>query len=120
MERAVGADDDVAAAPTELAGELDGALVRLRARVAEEHEPVARIDQTVERGGDILAGLGAEEVRDVQQRARLRVDRVGDDGIRMSERCDREPAEEVEVVVAVGVPQIGCRSPRTNVTGCGG
>ena len=37
VERAVGADHDVAAAPAPLAGQLDGALVGLGAGVAEEH-----------------------------------------------------------------------------------
>ena len=41
----------------------------------------------------------------MQQRARLVGDRVGDLGVRVAERRHREAAEEVEVLVAFGVPQ---------------
>ena len=42
----------------------------------------------------------------MQQRARLVGDRVGDRRVRVPERGDREPAEEVEVLLALAVPQL--------------
>ena len=84
VERAIRADHDVAAAATELAGELDRALVGLAAAVAEEHESPAT-EQLVEHGGHVLARLCREEVGHVQQRSRLLRDGIGDDGVRVAE-----------------------------------
>ena len=79
------------------ARELDRAFVRLGARVGEEH-PAAAAEQQVELRRHPRLHVVVVEVRDVQQRARLVGDRVGDLGVRVAERRDREPAEEVEVL----------------------
>src|SRR4051794_32542092 len=104
VERAVRAHDHVLPPATALAGQLDGALVRLGAAVAEEHESSAT-EELVERGGHLLLGHGAVEVRHVQQRAGLLVDRIGDDRVGMTETRDGETRQEVEVLVPRVVPQ---------------
>ena len=43
----------------------------------------------------------------MQERARLIGDRVGDLGMRVAERRDRETGEEVEVALALAVPEHG-------------
>ena len=43
----------------------------------------------------------------MQQRRGLLGERVGDRGVAVAERRDREPGEEVEVALAVVVPQLG-------------
>ena len=85
-------------------GELDRALVRLGARVGEEHAPVAA-EQRVEPGRHLGLHVVVVEVRHVEQRARLVGQRVGDGRVRVTERRDREPAEEVEVLLALAVPE---------------
>ena len=84
------------------AGELDRGLVRLGAGVGEEHTSDHR--RGGRRGGR-RPGLHrvVVEVRDVEQRAGLIGDRVGHDRVRVTERRHREPAQEVEVLVALGV-----------------
>ena len=66
------------------AGELDRGLVRLGAGVGEEHAPT-----TTEEFVDASSELGLHrvvvQVRDVEQRAGLIGDRVGDDGVGMAE-----------------------------------
>ena len=102
------ADDGVPSATAVLARELDGALVRLGAGVREEDlAPVPRgLEQELV---DLHRRLGrdrvGEEVRHVQQPFELVADRLGDDRIRMSERHDGDPGEEVEVALAVGIPE---------------
>ena len=114
VERAVRADHVVPLGTTVLLAvtprELDRALVRLGAGVGEEHASVAA-EQRVEALGDARLHVVVIEVRDVQQRARLLGDRVGDFGVRVAERRDREPAEEVEVPVALAVPQVRALAP---------
>src|SRR5207247_11047813 len=82
VKRVVGAHHDVAAVPAPLAGQLDGALVGLRARVAEE-DAAARgaADETVEAGGDVRRDLVAECVRYVAKGVRLFRERVGQLGM---------------------------------------
>ena len=98
------------------ARELDRALVGLGARVGEEHAPAAA-EQRVELLGDARLHVVVVEVRDVQQRAGLIGDGVGDRGMRVPERGDREPAEEVEVLACPRCPRASTPSPRTNATG---
>ena len=57
--------------------------------------------------GERLVVLGAEQVRHVQQGAGLIGDRRGDLGVGVAERGDREPAQQVEVSVAVDVVEPG-------------
>ena len=86
-------------------GELDGALVRLRARVAEEHPPAAA-QQRVQSRGHFRLHVVVVEIRDVQQCARLVGDRGRDVGVGVSERRHRETREEVEVLLAFAVPEL--------------
>ena len=117
VEGAEGAHDDVAAPPTELAGQLDGALVGLGAGVGEEDlaAPSAAsrggAEQAVEGGGDLRTDRGAEEVRHVQQGGGLLGDGLGDGRMAVTEARDGEPGEEVEVLLAVAVPHPGARAP---------
>ena len=121
MERAVRADHVVAFRPAVAlavaARQLDRALVGLGARVAEEHAAAAA-EQGVEPGGDLRLQVVVIEVRHVQQRARLVGDRVGDLGVRVAERRDREPGEEVEVLACPRCPTAWCpRRARTRPAG---
>src|SRR5580704_11035159 len=50
--------------------------------------------------------LGMEDVGDVRELFRLLLDRAHDTGISMTEAGDREPAEKIEIAVAVGVIKI--------------
>ncbi len=50
-------------------------------------------------------GLAVEQVADVDQRTRLLGDRGDDLGVAVAEARDRDAAEEVEVLVALRVPQ---------------
>ena len=75
-------------------------------RVAEEHLAAAA-EQPVEGRGHLPAGLGAEQVRHVQQRARLLGERVGHRRVGVAEAGDGEARQEVEVALAVGVPELG-------------
>ena len=108
MERAVRADHVEAIGTAVLlavaARELDRALVGLGAGVGEEHATAAA-EQRVEPLGDPGLHVVVIEVRHVQQRARLIGDRVGDLGMRVTERRDREAREEVEVALALAVPE---------------
>ena len=107
VERAVHGHDVVALlAAARLAvapGELDRALVRLRARVREEHAS-APAEERVEPGGQPGLEVVVIEVGDVRERARLVGERIGDGGMRVPDRRDGEPRQEVEVLAAFRVP----------------
>ncbi len=110
VEAAERADDGVAAAAAELARQFQRRLVGLGAAVAEEHLPDGAGglgEQRVDLDGRLGCLVGREEVADVHQRARLCRDHLRDAGIRVAECDHREPTEEVEVPLAVVVPQLG-------------
>ena len=117
VERAEGADDDVAAPAAEAAGQLERALVGLGAGVGEEHlaaqasvlgpAGLADAEEAVEGLGHLPARLGAEQVGHVEQRLGLLVQRLGDRGVAVPEAGDGEAREEVEVPAAVAVPHPG-------------
>ncbi len=87
------------------ASQLDGALVGLGAGVGKEDlSPAA--DQSVKRSCDRRADPIAEQVRHVAQRARLLGDGVGDLRMRVTERRDGEPGQEVEVLLARVVVEV--------------
>ena len=88
------------------ARELDRALVGLGARVDEE-AAAAPAEQIVEHRRQRRLVLGVEQVRHVQQRRRLLGDRGRDRRMRVPERRDREPREEVEVAAPFGVEELG-------------
>jgi len=94
------------ARPRPAAGQLEGALVGLGARVAEEHPAadwLAVADEAVEGGGDLGTDGGAVQVRDVQQRAGLVTHGLCNGRVGMAEGGDGEAAEEVEVGPPVAV-----------------
>src|SRR3989449_104638 len=94
VERAREGDD--LGLPGPLARELERRLVRLGARIAEEH--AARERPRHELLGEPLAGLGAVQVGDVNEPARqCLVDRITDDGVIVAERVDRDAGHEIEV-----------------------
>ncbi len=121
VEAAERRHDDVAPAAAELAGELERRLVGLGARVAEEDLPavagrLARRSSTIGRPRWRLGWRRSSTRAAASTPARQIA--VGDDRVRVAERRHGEPAQEVEVALAVGVPQLGAL-PRTNIT-CGG
>ena len=108
VERAVGGDHVEALGPTVslpvATRELDRALVRLGTGVGEEHATVTA-EQRVEPGRHLRLHVVVVEVRHVEERARLVGERVGNRRMRVTERRDREAAEEVEVLLALAVPE---------------
>ena len=82
--------------------------------------PPARLPPPPMRRSRVAATSGAddvaEEVRDVEERARLLGQRLGHDRVGVPERGHRQAAEEVEVTPAL-VSQSSDPSPRTKVTG---
>ena len=114
METAVGADHRVSAAATELARQLQRRLVGLRTAVTEKDLASLAGDfreKGVDLNGRATCVRVGEEVADMQQRVGLTGDRLGDDGVRMTQRGDGEPAQKIEVSLAVGVPQLGALAP---------
>src|SRR5262249_34523689 len=51
--------------------------------------------------------LGVEEVRAVHQPPGLIADRLDDVGVAVADRADRDPGQQVEVLVPLGVPEQG-------------
>src|SRR2546426_3342419 len=94
VERAREGDD--LGLPGPLARELERRLVRLGARIVEEH--AARERPCHELLGEPLASLGAVQVGDVNEPARQGlVDSITDDGVIVAERVDRDAGHEIEV-----------------------
>src|SRR6476619_6326800 len=88
-----------------LAGQLDRALVRLCPGVGEEDAAAdARLAEPLRQSHH---RLGVEEVRRMHQAAGLLAN--GLDHLRMAvpDRADRDPGDEVEVLLVVGVPKPG-------------
>src|SRR4051794_9234499 len=86
-----------------LARELERPLDRLGARVREEDRPAERALRQSLREADHR--LGVEEVADVDELARLRADRLDDARVAVADTRHGDAREEVEVLVAVGVPE---------------
>src|SRR5438045_8441634 len=61
----------------------------------------------MDRGRSLRTDHRAVEVRDVLQRAGLFSDGVSDDRMAVTETGDGESAQEVEIALAVDVPQLG-------------
>src|SRR6478735_4152083 len=104
VERALGRDEPGAAGP---AGELERGLVGLGAGVAEEDArvvgPAEEADEAL-RQGDLR--LGGEEVGDVAEGAELGGDGLDEGGVGVAEGVDGDAAEQVDVLLAVGVPHV--------------
>ena len=102
---AVDQRDDVVAVSTVfveavLAGGLDGALVGLCARVAEEHP--AHAGALAELFGQLAAGGGIVEVGGVLQLVCLPGDGLGPGHIAVAQAVDADAAGEVEVLLPLG------------------
>ena len=104
VERALGGDEPGAAGP---AGELERGLVGLGAGVAEEDArvvgPAEEADEALGQG-DLR--LGGEEVGDVAEGAELGGDGLDEGGVGVAEGVDGDAAEQVDVLLAVGVPHV--------------
>jgi hypothetical protein len=85
-----------------LTGELDRGLVGLGARVGEEHAIGERV--VAEQLGELRLLRDIEEVRHVEQRRRLLAHRPHHPRMGVPERGDRDAPGEVEVLLAVAVP----------------
>ena len=85
------------------ARELHRALVRLGAGVREEDLPPA--EQVVQPFREQHLRLGVVEVRHVGQHAGLRADGLDDLRVRVPDAHHGDAGDEVEVFVAVGVPE---------------
>ena len=93
---------DHARLPGGLPRVLERRLDRLGARVAEERLRAA--EPRGEQRRELLGRLRAVEVRDVPEPLELRLRRRQRRRMTVAERDDRDPASEVEVLAAVGVP----------------
>ena len=104
VEGALGGDEPGAAGP---AGELERGLVGLGAGVAEEDTrvvgPAEEADEALGQG-DLW--LGGEEVGHVAERAELGGDGLDEGGVGVAEGVDGDAAEQVDVLLAVGVPHV--------------
>ena len=86
-----------------LAHQLDRALVRLGAGVAEER--LAAEAGLREALRQPHAALRQVQVGDVRQRAGLLAHGLDHRGVAVPDRADRDPAEEVEVLLSLRVPE---------------
>src|SRR5207247_303115 len=107
VEGAGGGEDLVASAAVIGAPaprELHGRLVRLGAAVAEKGPLGERMP--AEQGGQLRRRGAVVNVRGMQQPRRLRLHGLDHGGMAVPEVVDGEAGEEVEVALAVGVPQL--------------
>ena len=108
MERLIHDDDlgrAVAPGLAPLAADLDGALSRLGAAVAEKNPGHTRLFE--DDVGEIELGDRVEVVRDMQQRLGLLLDRLDDSRVAVTEVVGSDASDEVEVLVALVVPDPG-------------
>jgi hypothetical protein len=90
------------------AGHLEGRLVGFGAGVREEHGgPGGQVEDVVEFLGQADLGRGGEEVRDVAERRGLLSNGLHPGGMAVAERVDGDAGEQVEVLLARGIPHIG-------------
>src|SRR4029453_9653584 len=90
--------------PAPAPGHLDGGLVGLGPGVGQEHLGVAA-EMADEPFGQLDLGAGEVEVGGVAEGAELGDHRERDVGRGVAGRDHRDPAEEVQVLAAAGVPQ---------------
>src|SRR6266700_4602686 len=103
MEAVLGGDDDRTGWALVAAGQLERCLVGLGAGVGEEH-PAVVAEQPEQPFGQDDLGLVQEQVGGVRDRTHLAGHRLGERGVGVAERADRDAGDEVGVGVAVGVP----------------
>jgi hypothetical protein len=89
--------------PSVLADELDRTLVGLGARVAEER--LAAEARAAEPLRELHSALGQVEVRRVGEHADLLANRLDHRRMTVADRADRDAGEEIEVFLAVRVPE---------------
>src|SRR5699024_6670643 len=108
VEAAFHRDDPRPGFPAEFAREFEGRLHRFGAGVGEEDPALGvRPGMTEEPFSEADLGGGGEEVRYVPEGVELRCDRAGEGGVGVTEGVDGDTCEEGEVLVAVGVPDVG-------------
>jgi hypothetical protein len=91
-----------------LARHLDGGLVRLGARIGEEHHiGEGRVRQTRR---ELLAGRVLIQVRQVPNLGGLARQRLDEMGMRMAERVDRDAGPEIEIASPIGRDEPGALS----------
>ena len=108
MERVFGDDDlvgTVALHLAPLAGELDQPLDGLGAAVAEER--LVHTAALAEQFRQLELRHGVVQVGDRDELLRLPRQRLNDDGVSVAEAGDGDAADEVEVLLAVAVPDDG-------------
>jgi hypothetical protein len=104
------AHHDVPAAPAVLAGQLQRALHGLGAGIGEEHLaelPGDLGEEAVDLHRRSRGDRVGEQVAHVEQLLGLGADRLGDRGVRVTEADHGQATEEVEVALALAVPQLG-------------
>ena len=90
-------------------GQLHGALDSLGAAVAEEHQVEAAVlDESL---GQLQLGNGVELVGGLDQGASLLGDGLGDGRMAVAQLIHRPAGDEVQVLLAVGVPDLGAVAP---------
>ena len=115
VEGVLEGQDAGAPAPAVAAGDLEGGLIGLGAGVGQEDAGV--VSGTVGEGepdellGEADLGGGGEEVRHVPQLGELLGDGPDDRGVRMAQAVDGDACQQVDVLLTVGVPDVGVPPP---------
>ena len=115
MEGVLEGQDPGAPAPAVAAGDLEGGLIGLGTGVGQEDAGV--LSGAVGEGepdellGEADLGRGGEEVRDVTQFGELVGDGPDDRGVCVAQAVDGNARQQVDVLPAVGVPDVGAPSP---------
>ena len=103
--------DPGAAATAVPAGDLEGGLVGLGPGVGQEDLGLVRWQARKGQGDECLGeadlGGGGEEVRDVAEGAELVAHGLNDRGVGVAQAVDGDAREEIGVLLAVGVPDVG-------------
>ncbi|MDV7400698.1 hypothetical protein RZS08_55290, partial [Arthrospira platensis SPKY1] len=101
-------NDDLGA-PGE-AGDLERCLVRFCAGIAEQHATIARC-RRIEEGKNPLGKANRRwrdgEITRVSQCCNLLTHRCDDGWMRVAQRVDSDPGEEIQVLPAIGIPHAG-------------
>ncbi len=94
---------------TVASNQLDRRLVCFGAAIAKENplgkRMVAQLARQLRLRQDVV------EIGDVQQLFRLLPNRPDDSGVTVTQTVDRDSRQEVEVLFALGIPDLGASSP---------